>query len=111
MNKKEFKIPGDQIQNLIPKTGGAYATDHITVEGRKIGYMYREDPEKDWDSGWRFFSGEEDQDYVDDPSNLAIYEVNTIANYDLAIIPYLDTPAPCAFERIRGTDEFRIIDL
>lgn len=61
--------------------------------------MYREAPDGELDSGWRFFSGEETQAYVDDPQNLSLYDVNTIANYDRDIIPLLDTPMGSAFER------------
>jgi hypothetical protein len=38
-----------------------------------------------------------------------IYNVNTIANYDKAIIPYLDHPIGTELERIQDTDEFQII--
>ena len=38
-----------------------------------------------------------------------IYNVNTIANYDRAIIPYLDLPFGTELERIENTDKFEII--
>tara|TARA_B100001093_G_scaffold456844_1_gene468114 strand:- start:1989 stop:2318 length:330 start_codon:yes stop_codon:yes gene_type:complete len=107
---KQFKIPKEEIVRLIPNMGGAFATDHITVEGKPLSYMYREEPDNEMDSGWRFFSGEETQDYVDDSSNTSIYEVNTIANYEPAIIELLNTPYPCAFERIEGTNQFMEVD-
>ena len=56
--------------------------------------MYREAPDSKQDSGWRFFSGEESQEYVDNPDNLSIYDVNTIANYDTAIVEYLKPSKP-----------------
>jgi hypothetical protein len=59
--------------------------------------MYREQTESVLDSGWRFFSGAEGQDYADNPDNFALYDVNTIANYDLTIIPYLDQPVGIAW--------------
>ncbi|MDN5286266.1 MAG: hypothetical protein JWR38_2540 [Mucilaginibacter sp.] len=89
--------------------GGCMATDKITVDGLKVIYMYREESGFDKDSGWRFFSGTEDQNYVDDPNNSMIYDVNTIANYDKSIIPYLNLPTGVELERIDGTDEFQII--
>lgn len=106
MASKVFKIPGAQIKQLTPKMEACLATDHITVLGKKVGYMYRERPDSP-ESGWRFFSGEESQAYVDDPSNTSIYALNTIANYDPAIIPYLDAPFGSAFGRIAGTDRFQ----
>ena len=61
--------------------------------------MYRKAPLDPIDSGWRFFSGEETQEYADQPSNFAIYDVNTIANYDPTIISSLGAPIGSAFGR------------
>jgi hypothetical protein len=96
---KNFRLSEDEIQSLADGHGYCFATDRITVDGVKVGYMYREDPDFDDDSGWRFFAGDESQEYVDDPANTMIYDVNTIANYDREIIPHLDELAPCEFER------------
>jgi len=107
---KRFKIRGEQITQLVPEMGGCFATDQITVEGRLLNYMYREISQRSEDSGWRFFSGEESQAYIDDLKNTSVYTVNTIANYEPAIIEYLETPAPCAFERIPGSRHFRLVE-
>lgn len=109
MTEKIFKIKADEFVDLVPKMGGCFTTDKITVDGMKVGYMYREEPDEEMDSGWRFFSGTEEQDYVDDPNNTMIYNVNTIANYDRAIIPYLSFPYGTELERIENSDEFQII--
>jgi hypothetical protein len=61
--------------------------------------MYRETPESPIDSGWRFFSGEESQAYADHADNFAMYDINTIANYDPTIISLLDSPPGCAYAR------------
>ena len=99
MADKKFKIAESNIKPLVQGRGGCYATDMITVDGHKVGYMYREKPDFADDSGWRFFSGKESPQYLDDPGQTAIYDVNTIANYDPAIIPLLDSPVGSAFER------------
>lgn len=75
------------------------ASDDITVEGKSVGYMYRVEPANTIDSGWVFLSGEETDDYLSDPSNAALYDINTIANYDPEIIPLLDAPIGSAFVR------------
>ena len=76
-NNKNLAIPGDQIKELVPPMGGCYASDRIMVDRRGIGYMYRESPNNEYDSGWRFFSGDESQQYIDDPAHLGLYAVNT----------------------------------
>ena len=86
--------------------GACIATDKITVDGLKVGYMYREEPDFKSDSGWRIFSGTEDQVYVDDPSNYEIYDLNTIANYDPSIIPYLELRIGTELERVEHANEF-----
>jgi len=106
---KPFKLKADQIVKLIPSIGFCYATDKITVEGEPVNYFYREEPDVESDSGRRFFSGTETQEYADDPTNTAIYEVNTVVNYDKTIIPYLDLPFGTELERVYGTYNFRII--
>ena len=110
MNTKKFAIPKEKIRSLVSSIGGGLATDKIMVEGRKIGYMYREATRKPEDSGWRFFAGDEDQAYINDLKHTGVYAVNTVANYDPDIIPYLDTPAPCAFEKIEGTSKYRRVE-
>lgn len=72
--------------------------------------MYREDPDRDVDSGWRFMSGFEDEAYLNNPDNHGIYDVNTIANYDPDIIPFLDAPTGSAFEREGGVGPLREVD-
>lgn len=111
MTEKKFALPKESFKELVPQFGACLATDRITVEGRKVGYMYREKPAFSQDTGWRFFAGDEDQKYIDDLQNSSVYAVNTIANYDPDIIPYLFTPAPCAFEKIIGTTNYKLVPL
>jgi hypothetical protein len=108
--QKQFKLRADQIRNLVRPMGGALATDRITVDGMPVGYMYREAPKRPDDSGWRFFAGDEDQKYIDDLANTSVYAVNTIANYDPDIIGYIDTPAPCAFEKVKGSGKYERVE-
>ena len=96
---KRYRLAPDQIRRLAPGHGSCLASDHITVEGRLVGFMYREEPDNEFDSGWRFLSGLETDAYVDNPGNVGLYDVNTIANYDPDVIPLLDAPPGSAFER------------
>ena len=97
-NMKKFKKKAEDIIKLVDMPQRCMATDKITCEGCKVGYMYRETPDDEMDSGWRFFAGTEDQDYVDNPENLEWYHPNTIANYDPSIISFLNAPYGSAFE-------------
>ena len=99
---RDYHVKAEDVKHLLPDWEGAdgcIATNRITVEGYKVGYCYREKPDGGWDSGWRFTAGDESEAYMDDPNNAGIYKLNTICNDDPDIIPLLNTPAPCAFER------------
>ena len=99
---RNYHVKAEDVKDLLPDWKGAdgcIATNRITVEGCKVGYCYREEPDGGWDSGWRFTAGDESEAYMDDPNNAGIYKLNTICNDDPDIIPLLNTPAPCAFER------------
>jgi hypothetical protein len=103
--QKNFKIPGDQIREIAPGYGGCLATDKIVVDGEPVRYMYREEADHDADSGWRFAAGTESEEYMDEVDNHGVYDVNTIANYDPAIVPLLDAAVGSTFERT-GAGEF-----
>ena len=99
---RDYHVKAEDMKNLLPdweNATGCIATNRITVEGCKVGYCYREKADGDWDSGWRFTAGDESDEYMDDPNNAGIYGLNSICNDDPDIIPLLNTPAPCAFER------------
>ncbi len=99
MPPKTFHLSHKQIRPLANGHGSCLATDRIVVGGEKVGYFYRDMPSSEYDSGWRFFAGDESQEYVDDATNLGLYDVNTVANYDPQIIPFLESPEGSAFER------------
>jgi hypothetical protein len=103
---KKFILAANEINPIATGLGSCIASDHITVDGRKVGYMYRDSPDNEIDSGWRFMSGKESQVFIDNPKNLEIYDVNTIANYDPEIVPFLSEPIGAAYERDPETGKF-----
>ena len=103
---KQFRLSKEDIRQLVEGLGGCIATDKITVEGYPVRFMYREAPDHDADSGWRFMSGFEDDEYMEEPSNHGAYDVNTIANYDPSIIPFLGSPEGSAFEKTPESERF-----
>ena len=85
----------------MKKSGFGYVTaTKMLVEGkRRVRFMYREKPDNPKSSGWNFFCGDEDDEYVSDPDNIAIYDINTILDIDPSIAPYLDSRYGVALER------------
>jgi hypothetical protein len=99
---KHFRLAATDIVQLVHDGGACMASDRITVDGCRVGYCYREDPDFAADTGWRFFSGDETQEYVGTAANFEVYDVNTIANYDRDVIGILSAKVPAEFERSQG---------
>ena len=96
---KKFRLRADEIKAIAKGYGSCLATDRITVDGAPVGYMYREASRSKGDSGWRFFAGDESDEYANTPANIGLFDVNTIANYDPSIIPYLGAAVGSAYTR------------
>lgn len=88
--------------------GYVLAPKALVNEKKKVRFMYREDPDNKDDSGWRFFSGDEDQEDVDNPENVGIYDIKTIIAVDPDIVKYLDSPYFSAFEKESPDEDFRV---
>jgi hypothetical protein len=107
----KYKLSPTDIKDLITGLGGCLASLRITVDGAKVCFMYREEADNEFDSGWRFMAGDEDDEFLDNPDNFEVYDVNTIANYDQDIIPFLKSPAGFAFEREDASAPFQQIEV
>ncbi len=104
--EKEFRLWPSEMKMYLPDwegPNGCFLTDRIAVDGCKVGWCYREEPETAFpDSGWRFFSGDESEAYIADIAHTGIYDLNTACNLDPEIIPLLAAPCRSAF--VRGED-------
>jgi hypothetical protein len=99
MTEKRFKLDAGEIKAVAVGLGSCIASDRITVDGARVGNGYREGPDDDTDSGWRFFGGDETEEYAWEATNFARHDVNTIANYDPEIVPFLNAPYGTIIER------------
>ena len=93
------------VKDLIDWHGGngegCIASDKVTKDGFKVGYMYREEPSETMpDSGWRFLAGDESDEYMDNDENAHVFAINTICNYDPDIVPYIHSPIGSVYIRI-----------
>lgn len=78
---------------------GCIVSDKISVDGCRVGYMYREEPLDEDDSGWAFLEGNESEEYRANWTNDEVLSLDTICNYDPDIVPYLSEPYGSAFRR------------
>ncbi|HBB90504.1 MAG: hypothetical protein A2X22_00005 [Bacteroidetes bacterium GWF2_49_14] len=104
---KSLIIKEEDIKDLVANWGYSIVSNHISVDGMKVGFMYREERMDKEDSGWRFLSGTETDEYLDDPENSKALAVNVVANLDPAILPYLKYKVGSELERVSGADTFQ----
>lgn len=69
----------------------ALETDHV-------GYCYRDYPETNIDSGWRFLYGDEDEDYLENPTNSEAIYPDEMLSINPALEVILIAPFNSEFE-------------
>lgn len=88
--------------------GIVFASKMLVENKRKVRFMYHEISSDKRDSGWRFFCGDEDNEYANNPNNIGIYDINTIISIDSDIVPFLKNTGNVAFERKDPSSSFII---
>jgi hypothetical protein len=94
----------------FPAIGGVMVSKMVTDKKKKVRFMYREKPTQDQDSGWRIFSGSEDQEYTDNPDNTGIYNPTTILKIDPSIADLLLSPVGSVLERETENSKWYEVD-
>jgi hypothetical protein len=64
-----------------------------------IKFLYREKPDNKGDSGWRMFTGSEDDDYANDPQNIKMIKVGYLLDKDPSLLEPLKNGYNVAYER------------
>lgn len=84
------------------------ATKSVSEQGRPVGFLYREAPVFEHDSGWRFFSGDETDEYCDDPDNFVVSGMSDITQNNPDIVALLTRPEGSAWE-LNEDGEFQAV--
>lgn len=66
-----------------------YVSACIIDDGWKVGYMVREESQKEEDSGWTFMAGNEDDEYLDNYKNIRILSIASMCQIDPDIVPHI----------------------
>lgn len=90
--------------------GAILISNKILDENYLPKWMYREIPDNEGDSGWRIFSGEETDEYLENPHNFSFVSSDQLIAIDGNIMSNLLAPPGFSFERRAGSDEWYIVD-
>ncbi|MGB4881651.1 MAG: DUF2185 domain-containing protein [Neisseria sp.] len=95
-------------QALSTALGRCIATKAVSEHGEAVGFMYREAPVFENDSGWRFFSGNESDEYTENPDNFTVYNVSDITQTNPALAALTNQAEGSAWE-LNDSGEFEAV--
>lgn len=88
----------DDDDNLVERyIKRCFVTNRILTDGARVGYLYREAPDNERDSGWRFTANDESDEYMEDSNNLAFVSIGAVLSKDDSFIHLLDSPEGSSF--------------
>lgn len=97
----------DDDDNLVERyILRCFVTARVLEDGQKVGYLYREAPDDDTDSGWRFMAGDESETYMDDAKNFSYVSLGAVLSRDDSFRDLLESPVGSVFVRHPETGLF-----
>lgn len=97
----------DDDDNLVERyIKRCFVTNRVLNDGMRAGYLYREEPDEEKDSGWRITANDESDEYMGDSKNCAYVSLGAVLTKDDSFIHLLDSPIGSAFIRDDETGEF-----
>ena len=101
----------DPIPSIVDKdVARCIVARKILDEGIPVGFLSREEPNDDKDSGWFMLGGDETDEYMDDSDNFACVSLGAILSVDDSILALLDSPIGSAFKRDVDSGQFQPVD-
>ena len=76
-----------------------FVTNNILYEGESVGYLYREAPDDESDSGWRLSTGLESEEYMDNADNISYVSLGAVLREDDSFVDLLDSEIGVEFGR------------
>ena len=84
----------------------ALVSKRVAKDGWPVRWLYREAADREADSGWRVFAGDETEKYNDDAKNIALMSLQELCERDRRLEDIFQNPVGSAFERANGDEDF-----
>jgi hypothetical protein len=83
----------------------------LVFEGDKtVRFAYREEPDREEDSGWRLFSGQETDEDTNDPANIRVCNVLWLTDFDPSLLEVFRHGPGSVFERSGKDSEWEKVE-
>jgi len=86
------------MKKYVENAGSCIVTKSILNGETKFRWLFREEPLNNIDTGWMAFGDSDNDDYVNDPKNLTVVDLNTLINIEPTILNVYEMPI-VAFEK------------
>ena len=83
-----------------------YVTNRVLNDSKPAGYLYREEPDHEDDSGWRITANDETDDYMENSTNCSYVSLGAVLNRDDSFLELLESPVGSAFFREAKSGHF-----
>ena len=80
------------MKKYIENAGSCIVTKSILNGETKFRWLFREEPLNNIDTGWMAFGDSDNDDYVNDPKNLTVVDLNTLINIEPTILNVYEMP-------------------
>ncbi len=97
----------DDADNLVERyIKRCFVTKRILEDGELVGYLYREEPDEERDSGWRLTANDQSDEYMSKSENVAYVSLGAVLSRDDSFRELLDAPSGSAFMRNPETGDY-----
>ena len=80
------------MKKYVENAGSCIVTKSILNGETKFRWLFREEPLNNVDTGWMAFGDSDNDDYVNDPKNLTVVDLNTLINIEPTILNVYEMP-------------------
>lgn len=110
--KKLFKKSGSNTEsnNIASMPNGCIASNNLLSEKGELKWCFRESPVNKMDSGWRFLSDIDTDEYLVDANNSSVCTLNTVIQIEPAILSIINLPIGTDAELIVANGEKMFVD-
>ena len=104
VNFQECHIIDTDLEDPVPSITDKYikrcfVTNNVLYDGRQVGFLYREEPDNEDDSGWRFTAGDETDEYMEDSNNSSYVSLGAVLKEDDSFVDLLEREPGVEFIR------------
>ena len=90
--KKPGTIKPEDYVTFIENAGGCICTWSVINGETPLRWCFREESVNPVDNGWRFLGASDTDEYINNVENCAVFDFNTIANIEPAVLAIYDMP-------------------